>query len=109
MGATVLETEVCGDIWSTDRVCGGIRSAYSGQWGHHLQTGECEGITSADRGKLGASGLQTMICWGIGYADSGVLGASGLPREVCMGIRSAYSGLRSHRVCRVRFVMASVL
>ena len=133
-----LQTEVCGGIRSTDRVCGasvlqrevcgGIGSVDRGLWWHRVcRRNSAGGIGTADRHLcwhwvcrqrfVGASSLQTEVCRGIGSADGGPLGSSRLQTEVCGDIeygdkdkdKDKDSGQWGHHVCRQRSVQSSNL
>ena len=89
----------------------------------------CQGIRSAERRPLLASGLQTDVYGCIRFGDRGLrehlvdrqslwehrvciqwsVGKSGMQTEFCGGMDSADSGLWWLRVCRKRFVWASGL
>ena len=108
----------------------GIKSADRGLWGHPvyrqslpghrvcrqrtvlasgLQTEDCLGIGSTDRGPVGVSGLQTEVQWGHWGRRLKSVGGSGTETEVCVGIwyahrvsediESADRCLRGHRFC----------
>ena len=97
MGASGLQTEVCGCIGLQTEVCGvcrrmsaeGMTSAVRGLWGHR----DCR------QRYVGVSGLHTEVYGVIGCGDRGLRG-HGLQSEDCGGIGSADRGLRVHRVCR---------
>ena len=89
--ASGLQTEVYGCIRFGDRGLRGHLVNRQSLWVHQvciqrsvgasgLQTGECEGITLADRGKLGASGMQKKVFGGIGSIDRSPVGALGLQK-----------------------------